>query len=118
MATPSNSLPADILQYALTLEHLEDNFYRQGLAKFTEAQFAAAGFDATFYANIQKVSSDETEHVKFLTSGLTGMFPILTIHTNLPYPVIFSLEASQTNHPQPPEQCQSKHAPTTSPSPT
>jgi hypothetical protein len=62
----------DILNYALTLEHLEDKFYREGLANFTEAQFAAAGYDATFYANLKEVSSDESTHVKLLTTALTG----------------------------------------------
>jgi rubrerythrin len=64
---------ADILNYALTLEHLEDTFYRQGLANFTQADFAKAGYDATFYSNIQKVSEDEKTHVSFLTSALKGM---------------------------------------------
>ena len=61
-----------ILNYALTLEHLEDNFYRQGLSNFTEKDFADAGFDSTFYNNIKKVSSDESAHVDFLTKGLKG----------------------------------------------
>ena len=63
---------ADILNYALTLEHLEDTFYRQGLANFTADQFAAAGFDATFYTNLKQVSTDETTHVAFLTAALTA----------------------------------------------
>ncbi|KAL8842208.1 MAG: hypothetical protein Q9170_000614 [Blastenia crenularia] len=62
---------ADILNYALTLEHLEDKFYREGLANFTESDFAAAGFDSTFYNNLKEVSSDETTHVSFLTAALT-----------------------------------------------
>ncbi|OBT82759.1 hypothetical protein VE02_09923 [Pseudogymnoascus sp. 03VT05] len=86
LAKRAGPTDADILQYALTLEHLEDNFYQQGLAKFTQAQFEAAGFDATFYANIQKVSSDETEHVNFLTSGLTaaGAKPVAACTYNFP----------------------------------
>ncbi|KFA50660.1 hypothetical protein S40293_04870 [Stachybotrys chartarum IBT 40293] len=69
---------ADILNYALTLEHLEDNFYRQGLANFTEAQFADAGFDSTLYNNIRTISSDESAHVNFLTSALeaAGAVPV------------------------------------------
>lgn len=63
---------ADILNYALTLEHLEDKFYREGLANFTQSDFAAAGYNATFYANLMEVSSDETTHVSFLTKALTG----------------------------------------------
>ena len=64
---------ADILNYALTLEHLEDKFYRQGLANFTEADFAAAGFDGTFYQNLKEISYDESTHVSFLTSALKGI---------------------------------------------
>ncbi|KAL9597227.1 MAG: hypothetical protein Q9219_005270 [cf. Caloplaca sp. 3 TL-2023] len=62
---------ADILNYALTLEHLEDKFYREALANFTESDFAAAGYDSTFYDNLKEVSSDETTHVSFLTAALT-----------------------------------------------
>lgn len=69
---------ADILNYALTLEHLEDTFYRGGLAEFSEEQFADAGFDSTFYNNLKKISDDETTHVSFLTSALkaAGATPV------------------------------------------
>lgn len=62
---------ADILNYALTLEHLEDKFYREGLANFTAADFKSAGFDAKVYENIKIVSQDEQTHVAFLTGALT-----------------------------------------------
>ena len=69
---------ADILNYALTLEHLEDTFYREGLTNFSETDFAKAGFDSTFYANLKEVSMDETTHVSFLTAALTkaGATPV------------------------------------------
>ena len=54
----------------MTLEHLEDKFYREGLANFTKADFADAGFSGKTYANIQTISAHETAHVKFLTSAL------------------------------------------------
>lgn len=63
---------ASILTYALILEHLENAFYRGGLQNFTQAQFAAAGFDAAFYANLEQVAQDEANHVAFLTAGLTA----------------------------------------------
>ncbi|KAG9014769.1 hypothetical protein FRB94_010616 [Tulasnella sp. JGI-2019a] len=35
----------DVLQYALTLEHLENTFYKEALDKFDEDAFKSAGFD-------------------------------------------------------------------------
>lgn len=60
------------------MEHLENTFYRQALANFTQADFAAAGFDETFYGNIQRVAFDESEHVKFITGALkaAGATPV------------------------------------------
>ncbi|OJD33918.1 ferritin ribonucleotide reductase-like protein [Diplodia corticola] len=69
MSAPTD---ADILQYALTLEHLENAFYKEGLSNYTEADFKAAGYDSTFYNNIKTVGSDESSHVDFLTKGLTA----------------------------------------------
>ena len=62
----------------MTLEHLEDKFYREGLSNYTEDDFANAGFDATFYGNLKIISSDETTHVGFLTAALTkaGATPV------------------------------------------
>ncbi|KGQ07708.1 Protein rds1 [Beauveria bassiana D1-5] len=67
---------ADILQYALTLEHLEDTFYRDGLAKYSEQDFNSAGFDSKVYNNIKTIASDEAAHVDFLTKGLQGKHSI------------------------------------------
>ncbi len=61
------------------MEHLEDKFYREGLANFTEDQFAAAGFDSTFYTNLLEVSKDESTHVSFLTSALAGRSDIIIV---------------------------------------
>lgn len=61
-----------ILNYALTLEHLEDTFYRQGVANFTHQNFIDAGFADPFYQNLVEVAKDEATHVKFLTSALEG----------------------------------------------
>lgn len=63
---------ADILNYALTLEHIEAAFYKQGLANFTVEQFAAAGYDSAFYSNLATIAADEAEHVEFLTAALSA----------------------------------------------
>lgn len=69
---------AVILNYALTLEHLENTFYRQGLANFTEADFKAAGFGSDVYSRISTIASDEATHVSFLSGALTaaGAVPV------------------------------------------
>jgi hypothetical protein len=63
---------AEILNYALTLEHLEATLYAQGLANYTEADFKAAGFDSDVHSRVMTIAGDEAEHVKFLSSALTA----------------------------------------------
>lgn len=74
----TNTSPADILNYALTLEHLEDTFYREALAKYTADDFKSAGFDNETYSKIQTIASDEKTHVSFLTGALkaAGATPV------------------------------------------
>ncbi|KAK4505986.1 hypothetical protein PRZ48_003951 [Zasmidium cellare] len=63
---------ADILNYALTLEHLEDNFYKEGIAMFSAEDFKKAGLGPQFYNNLKEISKDEATHVSFLTTALSG----------------------------------------------
>lgn len=87
---------ADILNYALTLEHLEDKFYREGLSKFSQSDFAAAGYDATYYGNLKTVSFDETTHVAFLTKAITaaGYKPVAECVYKFPYTDVKSFLAT------------------------
>jgi hypothetical protein len=78
---------ADILNYALTLEHLEDTFYREALAKYSVADFKNAGFDEETYNRIKTVSKDEETHVSFLTGALkaAGAKPVDECKYNFGY---------------------------------
>ncbi|GAM83833.1 hypothetical protein ANO11243_018230 [Dothideomycetidae sp. 11243] len=64
---------ADILQYALTLEHLENAFYNGALNTMPEAEFLAAGFSSAYYNNLKYIAHDEEQHVALLTSALTAV---------------------------------------------
>jgi len=63
---------ADILQYALTLEHLENHFYKQALSTMSEDMFLAANFSAEFYNELLFIAHDEEQHVLYLEAGLTA----------------------------------------------
>jgi uncharacterized ferritin-like protein (DUF455 family) len=85
-ATTIGKSDVSILTYALILEHLEDAFYRGGLANFTQAQFAAAGFSQAFYNNLVQVAKDEATHVNFLTAALAaaGATPVAECNYDFP----------------------------------
>ncbi|KAN0060273.1 hypothetical protein ACQY0O_007602 [Thecaphora frezii] len=59
-----------ILQYALTLEHLEAAFYNQSLSKLFESDFTSAGYNATVRNQLYSIGRDEAAHVDFLTAAL------------------------------------------------
>ena len=58
----------DVLNYALTLEHLEAAFYRQGLEVFDGADFDAGVFD-----NLAAIRDHEAAHVAALTEAIESM---------------------------------------------
>lgn len=62
----------DILQFALTLEHLENTFYKQALTNFSVTEFTAAGFDQNFLTNLDFIAHDEEQHVVLLESAITA----------------------------------------------
>ncbi|EEP76117.1 predicted protein [Uncinocarpus reesii 1704] len=78
---------ADVLQFALTLEHLENVFYKQGLSRFTQNDFLRAGFDARFFNQMRFVAGDEQSHVVFLQQALTGLGvrPVSACRYNFPF---------------------------------
>ena len=74
------STDVEVLNYALTLEHLEYAFYRDGLAQFDEEDFTSAKFIRGFggrvisrvYPNFQLIRAHEETHVEILTSVIAG----------------------------------------------
>jgi len=64
-----------ILQYALGLEHIEQQFYNQALAKFDAAAFQAAGFDPLVRNRFQQIAEHETTHANLLTAALGSAAP-------------------------------------------
>jgi hypothetical protein len=65
--------PVDVLNYALTLEHLEATLYREALARFTVADFTAAGFDPLVVETLGVIATDEAAHVAALTAAVSQL---------------------------------------------
>jgi rubrerythrin len=72
MAAPFET-PVDVLNYALTLEHLEATFYREAMEKFTGDDFVAAGFQANVLDRFQMLADQEAQHVETLTGVITQL---------------------------------------------
>jgi hypothetical protein len=77
----------DILQYALTLEHLENVFYKGGVSTMSQDMFVAAGFSAEYYTNLLYVVNDEQDHVQLLTDAIAslGGTPVAACEYSFPY---------------------------------
>lgn len=60
----------DVLNYALTLEHLEYAFYRDGIGNFT---FGADPFGQSIDTNLAAIRDHEGAHVDALTQAISGM---------------------------------------------
>ncbi|KAK7469126.1 hypothetical protein VKT23_003617 [Stygiomarasmius scandens] len=83
---PEDTDPA-VLNFALTLEHLECTFYHQGLDNFTQEDFESAGFEPWVRGRFQQISEHEKSHVDFLTTALkaAGATPVEPCTYNFPY---------------------------------
>jgi Ferritin-like domain len=69
-ATPEApfAAPVDVINYALTLEHIEATFYREAVAAFAAADYEAAGFQAGVMDRIAAIADHEKAHVDALTA--------------------------------------------------
>ncbi|PNY25325.1 Protein rds1 [Tolypocladium capitatum] len=68
----------DILQFALTLENLEEAFYREGFQKFKESDFTALGLNKQQVNDLLSIGRSEQTHVELLQSSLAqaGVKPV------------------------------------------
>jgi hypothetical protein len=76
-----------VLNYALTLEHLEAAYYRDALNQFTVNDAIAYGLTEQDYAYLQAIRDHEAEHVTTLTSVITslGATPVQECTYAFPY---------------------------------
>ncbi|KAG0321472.1 hypothetical protein BGZ99_003905 [Dissophora globulifera] len=74
-ASPTTTAPStiDVLNYALTLEHLEAAFYNIAFTKFSTADFTAAGVDSTVLDRLEHIREHENVHVSTLTSVIESL---------------------------------------------
>ncbi|MFT4039369.1 MAG: ferritin-like domain-containing protein [Thermomicrobiales bacterium] len=63
----------DVLNYALTLEHLEYAFYRDGLEQFTDEDFGVGPFLRPISAFLIDIRDHEQAHVERLTEVITSL---------------------------------------------
>lgn len=63
----------EVLNYALTLEHIEATFYRMGMEQFAEADYTALGFQAGVRDYIGMIAEHEATHVETLTGVISDL---------------------------------------------
>ncbi|KAJ8078005.1 hypothetical protein AAF712_005614 [Marasmius tenuissimus] len=63
----------DVLNFALTLEHLENTFYHDALAKFSEDHFEQAGYPDWVRGRFTEIAQHEQVHVDGITAAVKGM---------------------------------------------
>lgn len=75
-ATPDDApfeTPVDVLNYALTLEHIEAAFYRDGLAVIGREGITEWGFQDAVFDNLVLIGEHEAEHVVVLSQVITEL---------------------------------------------
>ena len=71
-ATTVTDIDPVVLNYALTLEHLEAAFYAQALSQFSADDFANAGYPDWVRYRLTEIAAHEAQHVALLSGALTA----------------------------------------------
>ncbi|KAH9912571.1 ferritin-like domain-containing protein [Fomitopsis serialis] len=74
-SAPAAVTDTSIMQYALTLEHIEHAFYVQGLGQYDAQAFCDAGYEPWVRGRFAQIREHERTHVEFLTSQLGADAP-------------------------------------------
>ncbi|KAK0323143.1 hypothetical protein LTR82_006074 [Friedmanniomyces endolithicus] len=79
------NIDTTVLQVALTLEHLENVFYKQALKNFSLTR--DAGYSADYYNDLNYIAHDEEQHVLLLEGALTAacVTPVQACTYSFPY---------------------------------
>ncbi|KAK1044095.1 hypothetical protein LTR74_018342 [Friedmanniomyces endolithicus] len=83
------NIDTTVLQFALTLEHLENVFYKQALKNLARGlpEGRYAGYSADYYNDLKYIAHDEEQHVLLLEGELTvaGVTPVQACTYSFPY---------------------------------
>jgi len=63
----------EVLNYALTLEHLEATFYRMGMEQFADADYVALGYQPGVREYVGLIGEHEATHVETLTGVISDL---------------------------------------------
>ena len=76
-----------VLNFALTLEHLDSTLYSQGLETFGDQDFVDAGYDASVRDYLAQIVENELTQVEFLSQTIEdlGGEPVVRGEYNFPY---------------------------------
>lgn len=85
--TKRQNIDVTVLQFALTLEHLENAFYKEALTKLSSEDFVAGGYGADYRDLLKYIAADESSHVEQLSAALSaaGATPVEPCTYNFPY---------------------------------
>jgi len=86
-ATTTNFTDIDVVQYGLSLEHIEAELFRQFKANFTSDDFKNGGYPDFYYGRYQQLANNEETHTVVLTAALEALGIEPVVVCNYTYPI-------------------------------